>query len=95
MNREAEFTIHAMEALHQHYPGKSPLFRANYYTFVMIHHGIGRYFLDGQTYDTKPNTIYFTNPGHIKGFEISEPNHGYIITFSERFLKQYVGGERV
>jgi AraC-like DNA-binding protein len=47
--------------------------------------------LDSHIFDTKPNTIYFTNPGHVKGFEIIQPYHGHLITFSEKFLKQYIG----
>jgi AraC family transcriptional activator of pobA len=89
--QESEFTIHATETLRRQYPGKSPLFRANYYTFVIIQEGYGRYILDSHTFDTKPNTIYFTNPGHVKGFEIIQPYHGHLITFSEKFLKQYIG----
>ncbi|MCB9453043.1 MAG: helix-turn-helix transcriptional regulator [Anaerolineaceae bacterium] len=89
--QEAEFTIHTTETFRQQYPSKSPLFRANYYTFVIIHEGYGHSILDSHIYDTRPNTIYFTNPGHVKGFEIIEPYQGYLITFSETFLKQYVG----
>jgi AraC family transcriptional activator of pobA len=88
--QETEFTIHATDKLHQYYPEKSPLFRANYYSFVIIKEGRGRYILDSQTFDTQPCTIYFNNPGHIKGFKIIEPYYGYIITFSEKFLKQHI-----
>ncbi|MCA9926518.1 MAG: helix-turn-helix transcriptional regulator [Anaerolineales bacterium] len=89
--QETEFTIHATEKLRRQYPGKSPLFRANYYTFAIIREGYGRYIIDSHTFDTRPRTIYFTNPGHVKGFEIIEPYHGYLITFSEKFLKQHMG----
>lgn len=89
--QEMEFTIHATEKLRRQYPGKSPLFRANYYTFMLIREGYGRYIIDSHTFDTKPHTIYFTNPGHVKGFEIIQPYHGHLITFSEKFLKQYIG----
>lgn len=89
--QETEFTVHATEKLRRQYPGKSPLFRANYYTFVIIHEGYGSYILDSHKFDTKPNTIYFTNPGHVKGFEIIQPYRGHLITFSEKFLKLYIG----
>ncbi len=90
-SQEEEFTIHLTDRLRQQYPNQSPLFRANYYTFVIIKDGYGRYMLDNQTFNTQPQTIYFTNPGHIKRFEVNEPYSGYIITFSEKFLKQYLG----
>ncbi|WP_420644875.1 helix-turn-helix domain-containing protein [Candidatus Leptofilum sp.] len=88
--QKTEFTIHKTDTFRQQYPSKSPLFRANYYTIVIIQAGQGSYILDNQTFTTQPCTIYFTNPGHIKGFQIEEPYQGYIITFSENFLKQYV-----
>jgi AraC family transcriptional regulator, transcriptional activator of pobA len=89
--QEVDFTIHRLEEIHANVPMKSPLFRANYYSIVLIRTGCGLYFLDDCTYETKPQTIYFNNPGHIKGFEVFELVHGYVITFAETFLKQYLG----
>jgi AraC family transcriptional regulator, transcriptional activator of pobA len=89
--QEADFTIHRLEAIHAAIPMQSPIFRANYYSIVMIRQGRGQYFLDAQTYPTQPQTIYFNNPGHLKGFAVEELVHGCVITFSEGFLKQYLG----
>jgi AraC family transcriptional regulator, transcriptional activator of pobA len=88
--QEEDFTIHRLEQIHGAVPMKSPLFRANYYSIVMINQGHGQYFLDDRTYETKPQTIYFNNPGHVKGFEVFQLVHGYVITFSETFLKRYL-----
>ena len=88
--QETEFTIHAIDQFQHYYPERSPLFRANYYSFVIIKTGRGRYILDSQTFEISPSTIYFNNPGHVKGYEIIDAYQGYIITFSEKFLKQYV-----
>ncbi len=85
-----DFTIHRLEEILKEIPLKSPLFRANYYSFLIIREGRGRYIIDDQSYLTRDGTIYFTNPGHVKGFETYELLHGYMITFSESFLKQYV-----
>ncbi|MGL6342641.1 MAG: AraC family transcriptional regulator [Waterburya sp.] len=90
LNQEVDFTIHPLEEIHGNVPEKSPLFRTNYYTIVMIAKGQGKYIVDRHTYPTQPRTIYFSNPGHIKGFEIDELPQGFIITFAESFLKQYV-----
>jgi AraC family transcriptional regulator, transcriptional activator of pobA len=90
LEQEVEFTIHPLEEIHANIPFKSPLFRANYYSIVLIRSGRGLYLLDEHTYETKPQTIYFNNPGHIKGFEVFQLVHGYVITFSEAFLKQYL-----
>ena len=89
LEQDVDFTIHRLEEVHNEIPIKSPLFRANYYSILIIREGRGRYILDGQSYPTHNGTIYFTNPGHVKGFEIYELSHGYVITFSELFLKQY------
>jgi AraC family transcriptional regulator, transcriptional activator of pobA len=90
LEQETEFTIHPLQEVHANVPFKSPLFRTNYYSIVLIRKGKGLYLLDEHTYETKPQTIYFNNPGHIKGFEVFQLVHGYVITFSEAFLKQYI-----
>ena len=90
LEQEVEFTIHRLEKVHGDVPVKSPLFRANYYSIIIIGSGRGRYIIDNHSYATKPYTIYFTNPGHVKGFEIKELATGFVITFAESFLKQYV-----
>ena len=89
LQQEVDFTIHSLEEVHGDVPVKSPLFRANYYSIVIMNSGRGKFIIDNNTYETKPNTIYFTNPGHVKGFEIKELAKGFIITFAESFLKQY------
>ena len=86
--QDDEITVHRFDDLHRAVPFRSPLFRANYYSFLFLESGRGRYFLDDQAYRIKARTIYFTNPGHVKGFAIEQKIHGFIITLSERFLKQ-------
>lgn len=90
LEQEVEFTIHRLEQVHGDIPIKSPRFRANYYSIIIISEGRGKYFINNHSYATKPCTIYFTNPGHVKGFEIYELTTGFVITFAESFLKQYV-----
>lgn len=90
LEQEVDFTIHRSEELYRKTPIKSPLFRTSYYSVVILRKGRGRYIIDEQSYPTRDNIIYFTNPGHVKGFEIHEQLYGYYMTFSESFLKQYV-----
>ena len=90
LQQEVDFTIHRLEDVHGDIPVKSPLFRANYYSIIIIVTGRGKYFIDHHSYPTQNRTIYFTNPGHVKGFEIYELTKGFVITFAESFLKQYV-----
>ena len=88
LSDESDFTVHRLEDVHPR-PMRSPLFRTNYYSVVLIRSGQGRYFVDDRVYATRPRTVYFTNPGHVKGFEIRRPQTGYVITFAESFLKQH------
>jgi AraC family transcriptional regulator, transcriptional activator of pobA len=90
LEQNVDFTIHRNEELSPNFPIKSPLFRTSFYSVLILREGRGRYLVDDQSYVTRENTIYFTNPGHLKGFEVEETLQGYIITFSESFLKQYV-----
>ncbi|MEL7170518.1 MAG: AraC family transcriptional regulator [Bacteroidota bacterium] len=90
MEQVEGFTVHRMEEVHAEAPYASPLFRANYYSIVLIRTGGGHYVIDEQTHPTQARTIYFTNPGHVKGFGVKEPTTGFVITFEEGFLKRYV-----
>jgi AraC family transcriptional regulator, transcriptional activator of pobA len=90
IEQDVDFTIHRNEELFPNFPVKSPLFRTSFYTVLILHEGRGRYLIDDRSYVTRGNIIYFTNPGHLKGFEVEETLKGYLITFSESFLKQYV-----
>jgi AraC family transcriptional regulator, transcriptional activator of pobA len=90
LEQDVDFTIHRNEELYPNFPVKSPLFRTSFYSVLILREGQGRYLVDDQSYVTRGNIIYFTNPGHLKGFEVDETLRGYIITFTESFLKQYV-----
>ncbi|MEL6916160.1 MAG: helix-turn-helix domain-containing protein [Bacteroidota bacterium] len=89
ISQDSDFTIHRLEKVHQR-PTKSPTFRANYYSFVMISDGNTSYTIDNKEFPTKPKTLYFTNPGHLKSFHIKEVSQGFLITVSENFLKEYI-----
>ncbi|GAA4275139.1 AraC family transcriptional regulator [Aquimarina gracilis] len=87
--QDADFTIHRMEIVHNK-PVQSPVFRANYFSFVLIEKGKSFYTIDDHKFHTKPHTLYFTNPGHLKSFGIEEVVHGFIITSSEEYLKEHI-----
>lgn len=46
LEQEVDFTIHRLEDVHGDIPVKSPLFRANYYSIIIIVTGRGKYFID-------------------------------------------------
>jgi len=88
--QDSQFTIHSLLDIHSSIPYKSPVFRANYYSFIFIKNGKGNYTTDNQTFEYEDRTVYFTNPGHLKAFEFYSLSEGYLITLSEQFLNKYV-----
>ncbi len=93
LGEDIDFTILSVPDIHHQIPFKSPKFRANYFSFIFTKDGSGFYTLDDNTFPFSSNTIYFTNPGHIKSYGINESNDSYIITFNENFLKDNVHSE--
>jgi AraC family transcriptional regulator, transcriptional activator of pobA len=71
-------------------PYSSPIYRANFYSFVFIKNSLGNCSSDGHRFKLQPGTVYFNNPGHIKQFSLNEVNDLFLLTFSESFLKQNV-----
>ncbi|KIO79042.1 AraC family transcriptional regulator [Pedobacter lusitanus] len=87
---EADFTIHDLKDIHKDVPYQSPVYRTNFFSFVFVKDATGKYTTDEQIFETKPGTVYFTNPGHFKSFEWRTLNEVYLITLSESFLKENV-----
>lgn len=85
-----EFTIHFLPDIHTKLPFKSPVFRAEYFSFVFVKKGKGAYTTDEHRFEFEDHTIYFTNPGHIKSFDIESSNDAYIITLTETFLLENI-----
>lgn len=85
-----DFTIHSLKDLHPVTPFRSPLYRAEYFSFVFIKSGKGSYTTNHQQFSFQENTIYFTNPGHTKSFYIDELQEGYLMTLTESFLRENV-----
>ncbi|MBX7153183.1 AraC family transcriptional regulator [bacterium] len=93
IDQSFDCTIHSLDKLHGEPPMSSPLFRTNYYTFLVIASGKGHYTIDQHWFPLKPFSFYFTNPGHLKSFTIEENVTGFMITFSEIFLKANYPGK--
>jgi AraC-like DNA-binding protein len=55
--------------------------------------GSGIYYLDDNLFPFDSKTIYFTNPGHSKSYELDESKEAYIITLTENFLRENVHSE--
>lgn len=85
-----EFNIHRLQDVHDAVPYKSPVFRANFFSFVFVKDAHGRYTTDDHQFETQPGTIYFTNPGHYKSYHWRQINDVCLVTLSESYLKQNV-----
>lgn len=85
-----QFNIHNLQAVHATVPYKSPVFRANFFSFVFVKDAFGRYTTDNLAFETIPGTIYFTNPGHHKSYEWRQIGDVCLVTLSESFLKENV-----
>lgn len=88
-----DFTILSIPDIHPQIPFQSPALRADYFSFILTKKGSGIYYLDENRFHFDSRTIYFTNPGHIKSYELKSSEEAYIITLSERFLREYVHPE--
>jgi len=92
-NQEIDFTILSIPDIHPQIPFKSPILRADYFSFILTTEGSGTYWLDDNKFPFGSHTIYFTNPGHIKSYELNESKNAFIITLSEKFLRENVHPE--
>lgn len=93
MHQHQEMTVHQLDGLHGDKPMSSPLFRTNYYSFLLITGGKSQYSIDGLSFELGSNAFYFTNPGHLKSFSIEVPLQGYMLTFTEAFVRQHFVGD--
>lgn len=91
--QEIDFTVLSVPDIHPQIPFKSPKVRADYFSFILTKDSSGVYYLDDHKFPFDARTIYFTNPGHIKSYELKESNEAYIIALTENFLKEYVHSE--
>jgi AraC family transcriptional activator of pobA len=91
--KEIDFTILSIPDIHTQIPYKSPNLRADYFSFILTIEGSGVYYLDDNKFPFGSGTIYFTNPGHIKSYELNESKEAFIITLNENFLRENVHPE--
>lgn len=93
LKQDEEFTINKLKGLHGKAPMQSPSFRTNYFAFLLIENAEGSYKIDNLQFELKPKSFYFTLPGHLKSFNLQKDSHGYMITFTEKFVRQFHAGD--
>lgn len=90
--QDSDFSISRLEGYLGDEPMESAPFRTNYLNFLMIVDGSGNYTIDNILFELKPSSFYFTTPGHLKSFVIEKPWKGFILSFTENFVKKYYSG---
>lgn len=90
LDEEIDFAVHFKPDLLTEVPFKSPTYRSAYFSFVFVKKGSGFYNIDEHRFPYESQTLYFTNPGHIKSYEVNELGDAYMITFTENFLRENV-----
>jgi len=87
---EIDFTILSIPDIHPELPFISPVLQANYFSFILTKEGSGVYYLDEHEFPFSSKSFYFTNPGHIKSYNLNESKEALIITLSDKFLQENV-----
>ncbi len=90
LKQDIDFTVMSIPEIHPQVPFKSPQLRADYFSFILTKEGSGTYYLDDNKFPYGSNTFYFTNPGHLKSYELDVVEEAFIITLSEKFLRENV-----
>ena len=63
--------------------------RNGFFAVVLLERGRGTYALDGVEEEAGPRTAYVARPGHVKAYAYAEPPAGWVVTFTEAFLKTH------
>ncbi|WP_461534121.1 hypothetical protein [Sinomicrobium sp.] len=87
------FSIHNLKDTGFDLPYESPSFRPDYFSFLFVKNGSGKYTIDEYEFEVKPKSVYFTNPSNYRTFSWKTIEDVYLITFDELFLKKYVSPE--
>ncbi|WP_288448614.1 AraC family transcriptional regulator [uncultured Chryseobacterium sp.] len=85
------FTIFNLNEIGFELPYTSDSYRPNFFSFLFVKNGKGRYTIDEQTFEVEPHSIYFTNPSNYRTFSWTQIDDILLITFDETFLKKYIG----
>lgn len=90
---EIDFTILNIPGIHPQIPFTSSKLRADYFSFILTRDGSGIYYLDDHKFPFTSGSLYFTNPGHIKSYELHESKDAYVIALSDNFLRERVSSD--
>lgn len=61
-----------------------------FYHLVLFTEGSGTHLIDFESFEVKPNQIYFMIPGQVHSWEFTSKADGYIINFSSSFFQSFL-----
>ena len=68
------------------YIRQTPRHCLTYYDITFIQDGNGKFAIEGQDFMVEANHLYFTAPGQVREWKVSEIPHGMVLIFEEEFL---------
>ncbi|HEX2629019.1 MAG TPA: helix-turn-helix transcriptional regulator [Chitinophagaceae bacterium] len=83
INRFADYLAKHYHSLHWPH-------RHSFFHLVFFVKGSGSHTIDFSRYDVKPNQVYFMIPGQVHSWDFKGQTDGYIINFSDHFLKSFL-----
>jgi len=84
------FSIFNLKDVGFELPYQSASYRPNFFSFLFVKDGKGKYTIDEHTFEVQPHSIYFTNPSNYRTFSWERVEDIFLITFDETFLKNYI-----
>ena len=69
--------------------------RHNFYLTVLFTHGFGTHEIDFVTYDVKPGSLFFLNPGQMHHWKLSEGIRGFIFFHTQSFYDLHFATNRI
>lgn len=84
------FTIFNLKDVGFELPYQSAPYRPNFFSFLFVKNGKGKYVIDDKEFVSEKHSVYFTNPSNYRAFSWEEIEEVYLITFDETFLKNYI-----
>ena len=85
------FTIFNLNNVGFELPYESAAYRPNFFSFLFVKDGAGKYVIDDHTFEVQQHSVYFTNPSNYRTFSWERIADIYLVTFDEAFLKKYLG----
>lgn len=84
--KTAQFEINLIEETQEQKTVHVEAHRHNYYHILYIENGNGIHIIDFETYEIKPNSLFFVSPGQVHSLEIDHRAKAYVITFNADFI---------